>query len=282
MRYRIRHTTRFDYDQPVRESVMEVRMQPRTDSVQRCLEFDLAVKPEVRSHRYIDFLGNAVHHFDIPGVHDHLEVTATTLVDTTPLPPPPRALSSDAWAALDDLRERGEHWDWLHPSHFARPSDRLGCFMEELGIRRRDDPLSVARELDEALGRSISYARGSTSVDSPIEECLESRKGVCQDFAHVFIAIARCLGIPARYVSGYLHHRLESGAAAEDASHAWVELFIPGAGWIGFDPSNRGIVSDRHVRVAVGRDYQDVPPTRGVFRGVAQTRLSVDVDVAQQ
>ncbi len=280
MRYRIRHTTRFEYSDPIRESVMELRMQPRTDAAQRCLEFSLALSPEARFHHYTDYLGNVVHHFDIPSVHQKLEVVSNALVDSAAPPAPSPEVSSRDWAELDALRDGAEHWDWLHPSFFAQPSDPLAQFAEKLKIRRRDDPLTVLKDLNIGIGSALSYESGSTRVDSPIDDCLKAGKGVCQDFAHIFIAIARGLGIPTRYVSGYLFHRLDKGhGPGEDATHAWVEAFVPGMGWIGFDPSNRAVIGPDHVRVAMGRDYLDVPPTRGVFRGTAVTRLTVHVDV---
>ncbi|WP_255603911.1 transglutaminase family protein [Oscillochloris sp. ZM17-4] len=128
--------------------------------------------------------------------------------------------------------------------------------------------------------RTFAYAPQTTTVDSPIDEALAKRKGVCQDFAHIMIALVRPLGIPCRYVSGYLYHRVEDHDRSErDASHAWVEALLPGLGWVGFDPTNNLIARDRHIRVAVGRDYADVPPTKGVYRGRAESSLEVGVKV---
>ena len=255
-------------------------MQPRTDGTQRCLEFDLALSPEARWQKYCDFLGNLVHHFDIPSVHEGLTVTVDAMVDVQADKDLPASVPESAWQALDSLRDEPEYWDWLHPSHFAHPSERLGAFAAELNIRREADPLTIAHRLCSGITASLEYQPGATQVDSPIDHCLEARKGVCQDFAHVFIAMARDVGIPARYVSGYLFHRTRAAAGlGEDASHAWAEAYIPEVGWLGFDPSNKMTAGATHVRVAVGRDYQDVPPTRGVFRGAAETKLNVHVDV---
>lgn len=282
MRYRIHHTTRFRYSQPIRESVMELRMQPRTDGMQRCLEFELSLAPDARWERYSDFLGNAVHHFDIPSVHDELVVTADALVDVQPDKELPGSVSETSWARLDELKEEAEYWDWLHPSHFAHSSDRLEAFAKELSIRREADPLTVVHRLSSGITAALEYQPGATQVDSPIDDCLKARKGVCQDFAHVFIAVSRGLGIPTRYVSGYLFHRTKAATGlGDDASHAWAEAYIPEVGWLGFDPSNQMTAGSTHVRVAVGRDYQDVPPTRGVFRGSAETELNVHVDVTR-
>lgn len=261
---------------------MEVRMQPRTDGTQRCLEFDLSLQPEARWQKYVDFLGNTVHHFDIPSVHQELTVVMDSLVDVQADKELPSNVSEKAWDALDELRQEPEYWDWLHPSHYAHPSERLAVFAENLKVRRESDPLNMMHRLCDGITSSLEYQLGATRVDSPIDDCLDAKKGVCQDFAHVFIAIARGLGVPARYVSGYLFHRTKAAnGLGEDASHAWAEAYIPEVGWLGFDPSNKMTAGATHVRVAVGRDYQDVPPTRGVFRGVAETALKVNVGVAR-
>jgi transglutaminase-like putative cysteine protease len=283
MRYQIQHVTRFDYSEAIRESVMELRMEPRTDSVQRCLEFDLSVQPEAVSQSYTDYLGNVVHHFDIPGDHRHLEVAASALIDMEPRQESAaHANRSDGWDELDGLRDSPEYWDWLHPSHFAQPSERLKAFAEKIHVGRRHDALAELKNLQDAIAGAITYSRGSTMVDSTIDECLEGGKGVCQDFTHLFIALARGIGVPCRYVSGYLFQLDGAGPrTAEAASHAWAEAYVPGGGWFGFDPSNRTMAGPDHVRGAIGRDYQDVPPTRGTFKGMATTKLEVRVSVTR-
>ena len=162
----------------------------------------------------------------------------------------------------------------------AKSSPALASFVDGNGIKRRDDPLRDLLRLSDTLHNSFHYVPGSTSAASPIEHILESRRGVCQDYAHVMITIARSWGIPARYVSGYLHIIGPDGEEAqENATHAWVECLLPELGWVGFDPVNKSVSDERHVRIAVGRDYQDVSPTRGVYRGGGQTRLEVNVQV---
>jgi transglutaminase-like putative cysteine protease len=280
MHLSINHVTKFRYSAPITESIMELRMQPLTEGPQRCLKFDLNLKPSARVTSYQDHLGNAVHHFDIPGRHSQLVINAKSVVESLPRDEPPVPLTSKAWDELDALVEGGDYWDMLMPSHFARPSDALHDFARELDLRRRDDPLTVLRELNTAIYNTFDYVPQSTSADSPIEEALEARKGVCQDYSHIMIALARHLRVPCRYVSGYLFHRVEyNDRSAQDATHAWVEALLPGLGWVGFDPTNNLLAGQRHIRVAVGRDYSDVPPTRGVFKGAAESELSVAVQV---
>jgi transglutaminase-like putative cysteine protease len=146
---------------------------------------------------------------------------------------------------------------------------------------RRRDPLEVLRSLNSAVYQAIAYVPKSTRVDSPIDDALRNRQGVCQDYSHIMIALVRRLGIPCRYVSGYLFHRSELKArSSEGATHAWVEAWLPELSWVGLDPTNNVVARESHVRTAVGRDYADVPPTRGVFKGGASSELTVAVRVA--
>jgi len=280
MYYKIRHLTRFQYSAPISQTFMELRMHPRTELNQRCFDFQCAVTPRAGMHSYRDFLANTVHHFGIPGVHRQLQVIAESIVEVTPPEPFPDSLPPDAWDALDGCSANGEYYDMLLPSHFAKPTALLRELMAKLDARRRDNPLSLALELNTRLYDEFDYAPQSTRVDSPIDHALSQRKGVCQDFAHIMIAMMRSLHIPARYVSGYLYHGSEDQDRSSDgATHAWVEVLIPGFGWLGLDPTNNLIAGQRHIRTAVGRDYMDVPPTNGVFLGEADTNLSVSVTV---
>ncbi|GAC1660963.1 MAG: transglutaminase family protein [Candidatus Acidiferrum sp.] len=280
MAYSIRHTTRFKYHPPVRESVMEVRVQPRSDARQRCLTFSLDVDPQANILVYRDFLGNTVHHFDIPGRHAEIEVGAQALVE---VPPAPLPLATDVgtWSDLDQLVDAGDHWEMVLPSQFAHSTELLKALEHELRIKRRGNPLEVLLELNAALYEAFEYAPNSTKVDSPIDDALRTRQGVCQDLAHIMIALVRQLRIPGRYVSGYLWHgEKNQDRSSAGATHAWMEALLPGAGWVAFDPTNKLLGSERHIRVAIGRDYADVPPTRGVYKGEAESELSVAVTVA--
>lgn len=280
--YTVRHLTRFRYSAPVRESMMEVRMQPRRAASQHCLSFELITDPRAFLTSSRDYLGNIVHHFDVPRAHTQLAITAQALVSVQPPSFVPDALSPDAWDHLDLLTDNGEGVDMLMPSQFAQPTPLLRRFAHELGVERRDDPLSLVREINRKLNQAFTYTPESTKVDSPIDEALQQRAGVCQDYAHIMTALLRDLQIPARYVSGYVYggnDDLHPGRAA--ATHAWVEAMLPGLGWIGFDPTNNSVVGTEHIAVAIGRDYADVPPTRGVFKGNADTELGVAVQVTR-
>jgi transglutaminase-like putative cysteine protease len=286
MYYSIRHLTKFRYSAHVSESLMEARMQPRSDGPQRCLSFQLMVQPKARVQFYRDYLGNMVHHFDVPGRHKQLSIIADALVDVQPSPALPGSLSQSAWDELDEMIAAGDYIEMLMPSHFGQSTELLEQFAGELDVESREkarqrDPLEFVLNLNALLYRKIAYVPKSTRVDSPIDHALESRQGVCQDFAHIMIGLTRRIGIPSRYVSGYMFHKAgDKTRSAEGATHAWVETLLPGLGWVGLDPTNNMLAGERHVRTSVGRDYADVPPTKGVFKGSAESQLLVSVHVA--
>ncbi len=278
--YSVRHLTKFVYASRVSESVMETRMHPRSDSNQRCLSFSLSVSPRCRVFSYRDHLGNQVQHFDIPGQHSQLVIIAESLVEQQPLADVPHFLATSAWAELDALVAEGDYWEMLLPSEFAKPTPALEELAKELRVTRRDDPLMLVRELNQSLYEYFKYTPKSTRVDSPIDEAIKTREGVCQDFAHTMIALVRTVGIPCRYVSGYLYQReSEADRSSTNATHAWVEVFLPYLGWVGFDPTNNLLAHERHIRTALGRDYADVPPTHGIYRGRTKSELYVAVKV---
>jgi len=281
MYYRIRHLTKFNYSAPVSESLMEIRMHPRMEAQQRCLDFQLTITPKAQVHGYRDFLGNSIHHFGVPGTHRQLQITSESVVEMKPAPEVPGYLAPDAWKELDEAIEAGDYWGELLPSHFCGPTTLLEELAGKLEAVRRDDPLMLVRELNTRLSEAIDYEPQATRVDSPIDDALRQGKGVCQDYAHIMIAMLRQVRIPARYVSGYLHHRAEDHDRSSDgATHAWIEAYLPLLGWVGFDPTNNILAGERHIKTAIGRDYADVPPTRGVFKGEARTKLSVAVGVS--
>ncbi len=282
MYYTVRHLTKFVYSNAVSESIMETRMHPRSDALQRCLNFQLSVSPRCRVFSYRDHLANHVHHFDIPGAHEQLVIVAESLVEMEETMPVPSFLAPDAWAELDADVQAGDFWEFLFPSEFTTPTPLLEELGDKLDVRRRDDPLMVLHDLNEKLYHYFDYVPKSTDADSLIDVALTQKTGVCQDFAHVMIALVReRLRMPCRYVSGYLYHgNTDKDRSINSATHAWVEAYLPQLGWVGFDPTNWLVAGDRHIRTAIGRDYSDVPPTHGIFRGSANTDLTVAVRVS--
>ncbi|HEY2178163.1 MAG TPA: transglutaminase family protein [Caulobacteraceae bacterium] len=280
MLFEIRHITQYHYDEPVRESVIEVRMQPRKSGGQGLVGFDLEIEPAAQVLSYADCWGNAVHHFDIPHQHQRLEIIASSVVETYSRPSLPDAVAMEEWEALQSETVRADCWDFLSFGGLIERTEPLAAFIEQRNIAqlKGGDPLTALRQLNSTLYEAFDYEAGITTADSPIDHALTEGRGVCQDFAHIMIALARGWGVPARYVSGYLftdsHDRSTSGA-----THAWVEVFLPSLGWIGLDPTNDAMAGERHLAVAIGRDYSDAPTSHGVFKGEAESRLSVGVSV---
>ncbi len=282
MLYAIRHFTRYRYSHFVWQSMMEVRMHPRSEGNQRCFVFQLSVNPRARIFGYTDSYGNLVHHFDLPSRHDQLTIVSDALVNIDAQPSVPEVMNYEAWTDLEQLVEKKDYWDMLMPSHFARPSPELEELAKEIGATEREgrSPLAFLQDLAAGVHRSFSYVKKGAAVSVPIEHALRSRQGVCQDFAHVLIALVRNAHIPCRYVSGYLYHSGEHAhPSADGATHAWVEAFLPGVGWVGFDPAMNRPVGEGHIRIAIGRDYANVPPTMGAMKGQPDTRLQVRVRV---
>jgi transglutaminase-like putative cysteine protease len=278
----IRHVTQYHYDAPVRESVMELWMQPQKNPRQRLVRFDLELDPDARLFSYADPFGNAVYYFDVPQPHQELTIVACSAVETLAPEPLPAALDMGEWDRLRGDFVLGDCFDFLRPHGFVQHTDALDSFIAEhdLEALKRVDPLTAMFRLTECIYSAFEYEAGVTEADSPIDLALGAGRGVCQDFAHVMIAICRLWGVPARYVSGYLFTDRKYGDRSDpDATHAWVEVFLPSLRWVGFDPTNNMAAGERHVVAAIGRDYRDVPPSRGVYKGGGESHLGVAVTV---
>jgi transglutaminase-like putative cysteine protease len=283
-RYKLAHVTLFSYDGPVSESYNELRLRPRHDETQSCLSFRLTTTPFSKPAAHLDYFNNWVHQFHILPEHRELRVESEAIVLVHPTP----AYVSEAVPLheldqrLEELRD--EYYDWLAPSQYCPALPALNLLTMEAEARCDGTVRGFAVTAATLVNQQFTYKPGATHVHSSIEDCLITRAGVCQDFAHLLIALLRQRGIPARYVSGYLVPRqsLEARSAMENviggqASHAWVQANIPDIGWIGLDPTVGYFVDEQHILVARGRDYGDVPPVRGVYKGHAGQSLSVDV-----
>ena len=282
-RHEIEHATEFVYSEPVRRCVMTLYVQPLQDRRQVLRRFSIKTDPPGAVFGFDGCLGNRGHFFDRPGRHRRLSIRARSTVEVGPIPETPAGLADDAWDALRRAAREPDLNLMLQPSRFVRPSAMLDEFIAESGLAPGDDPLAGALALRARLHQLFDYIPGATAVDSPIEQILRSREGVCQDYAHVMASILRGWGVPTRYVSGYVGpERDYGGGETTGESHAWVESWFPGLGWVGLDPTNDMQCDERHVRVAVGRDYADVPPTRSVFLGAAESMLRVKVRIARE
>ncbi|HEY8806303.1 MAG TPA: transglutaminase family protein [Candidatus Limnocylindria bacterium] len=270
MRIAVEHRTQLAYSDDVVESVMDARLGPRTDEHQRWISFDLSVEPRASVRRYNDGFGNAAHLITVARPHRTIDVVMrgeieTTLTDPFQLPRArPTALAP------------GDAADFMSPSPLIPQAPELGT----IAMPFREEPgFEAVQKLMHLVHERFEYRADVTGVETSVAEVLSHSSGVCQDFAHVLIGLCRAIGIPARYVSGYILAGAEPSAPKRGAavSHAWIEAFTPTHGWRGFDPTNDLMASEHHVKMAVGRDYHDIPPTRGTFRGVADEELSVAV-----
>ena len=267
----VEHRLRLDYDAAIREAFLELRLQPKPTPHQTVASFVLAVGPPTAVHRYRDWNDNVVHHLSLTRVHDRIEVSSRSLVETHPATPPLATLTEPAGAASPAW----ELYDFLQLDGPLRESRKLTSFAR-LIESPRGEPLGrhVAR-LGDALHERFRYRKDVTRYDSTTDDFLDAGAGVCQDFAHLMLAALRTRRIPCRYVSGYLHVEPKPGEAAQ--SHAWVEVHSEALGWVPFDPTHNREIDERYVVVAHGRHYDDVPPNRGIYRGSARETLSAEV-----
>ena len=263
MRLRIEHVTRFSYDGPISEAHTLMRLKPMDGWGQRCLSFMLTTDPRAEPAAYVDVRGNDVRYVDILQPHQRLVVSAASLVLTTP-------------ALVDDQRELSplEQVDYLGETGYVTCTDAVRALAAP--CRVGGDAAATAQAVMRAVKGALAYAKGVTDVTTTAVEALTLGRGVCQDYSHLMLAACRHLGLPARYVSGYLY---DPKPGSEAAPHAWVDVFLEGRGWLSLDPTHGVEQTERHVRVAVGRDYSEVTPTRGVYTGNAAETLSVAVKV---
>ncbi len=283
MHLRIRHSTRYIYPFPAVESHNELRLKPLTDAHQTCVDFRLVVRPSAAIFSHETPFGT-VHHFNVREPHSEMEIIGESAVETRNSDPfAGLNLTEDDWVYYRDGAARRLFPEYLAPTRLV--PDEPAAASIAASARARDGR-SVAEflvTLNRVLHRLLEYDFEATTVSSTIRDVLGDRKGVCQDFTHLMLAVSRSQGIPARYVSGYILTATEGAPMiGGEAMHAWVECYLPDRAWHGFDPTNDLLANDRYVKVHIGRDYHDVAPTRGVYRGPAEQRLEVDVSVSAE
>lgn len=285
-RYRLLHTTEFLYDGPVSESYNEVRLRPLHDEKQSCLSFRLTTTPGSRGTAYRDAYGNWVHQFNVLPEHRRLKVEAESVVLAHDLAESAGESQRLAEFDADSDQLDEEYFDFIAPTGYVPHLNDLKPLLSASEKASGGSVMGFAQAASNLIHERFEYVKGATHVHSSIEDSLALGAGVCQDFAHLMLGIVRMRGIPGRYVSGYLVPGRGNGMDTKQeeviggqASHAWAEVFIPNQGWAGFDPTLAQPVGLRHVRIAYGRDYGDVAPVRGVYKGRAGQRLSVDVCV---
>jgi transglutaminase-like putative cysteine protease len=273
-RYRIQHTSRYDYDRTVGASFNEARLTPLQTAWQTRLESGIRIEPMTWSFRYTDYWGTEVRVFEADKPHRSLEVRATSLVELDAARRP--APGQLGWADLRAGTVRDEFTEYLRQTRATEPPLELADLADSIAADHT--PAQAARAIGEAVHDAVTYRSGVTAVQTTAVEAWHQRSGVCQDYAHLVVGALRHMGVPARYVSGYLYPttKPEVGDTALGESHAWVEFWA--GEWTAHDPTNLAEVADRHVMVGTGRHYGDVPPIKGIVAGSHET-LGLDVTV---
>lgn len=279
MRLRVFHRTRYSYRTTVRDSHNELRLRPATRDRARLEFFLLNVQPPVRLRHFRDQWLNYVHYFDIAEPHSELVIEAHTTINTTS----PYEAGKPAGVLLHQLKRIEDDLvqPFLGSSRYVEIIPEL--WREAIDLREgRNDVFEIAEAIMRHIYQTWSYAPNTTSVSTHVRDLLAARRGVCQDFTHVMLAMCRAIGIPARYVSGYLYNGPDSHLRGAQASHAWCEVFLPGNGWFGLDPTNDTLADERHIKIATGRDYHDAAPVSGHFNGPpgATSALEVDLEIS--
>jgi transglutaminase-like putative cysteine protease len=291
MKLNISHVTQYEYADPVTDSVNEIRLTPSTNERQSCYQQQISIEPNASLFTFEDYFGNRVHAFSVNGPHRRLTIRTLMTVVTKQAP------TAEERALYLSKRPPGQAWEWLRTeeaanrftefllhTEYTSNTEEVERFASAL-IPSEDGQIISVLDWLTALSSQIRtefiYDPEATNVKTKTSDMFEHKRGVCQDFAHLMIACSRALGVPARYVSGYhFVGDLQGGSADfEQASHAWVEAFVPGLGWCSFDPTNTDPVGERYVKLGHGRDYKDIVPVKGVYRGTGEQLLKVTVDV---
>ncbi len=277
MKLAVLHRTTFIYPSPVTHSVNTLHLEPRTFPYQKTISALIRVVPATRVRRFTDLFQNITQHFELPGSHTKLEIESRIRVHNLPLD----ITAASRAATVDGYKDpsvREQIWQYLQESRWV--SRHPEVWRQAVDVTRGlSSVFEQASALMAWIHSAFRYEPGVTSVSTHLVEAFAMRHGVCQDFTHVMLGLCRSVNIPARYASGYLYNGPRDKLVGAQASHAWAEVYLPAAGWIGFDPTNNTLADERYVKVAVGRDYEDVAPVRGNYRGTGQCRMEVQVEV---
>jgi transglutaminase-like putative cysteine protease len=272
-----RHTSTYRYGAPVVASFNEARITPQATGGQTVLDTSISVSPNTSLYSYRDYFSTIVVAFDVPEAHNELVVVGTSTVDTASVRPLPSGI---AWEDLEGPGVEDRMTEYLLATPYTTGDDDLIGIAKE--FHGAGSPLDAVEAVGQWIRSSMTYEMGVTAVSTSALEAWRERRGVCQDFAHVGLVMLRKLGVPSRYVSGYLHPSTEGeiGVAVKGAGHAWIECWL--GAWHPFDPTHGEAVGDRYVTVARGRDYADVTPFRGIYQGGALDELEVSVELVRQ
>lgn len=282
VRYEIAYRTSIQYDDIVRGSQNEVRACPISDEFQQLIAYRVSTQPSTRVLSYVDYFGTRVDTFGVREPHVALDITAEASVETLPRP---LVTVSPRMADLEQPAFRDEHTEYLAPSAHTSWDDDIAAAAARIAAVTGDDVVGIVLALHRFVHTSLRYTPGATYIGVDVNEVLAKAQGVCQDYAHLAVALCRSVGIPARYVSGYFFAASDAtgedaaGDAIEVQTHAWFEAAIPEWGWLALDPTNAQQVGQRHIAIGHGRDYDDVPPVRGVYSGHGRPATQAVVEI---
>lgn len=279
-KFKIRHVTKYEYENPVRDSANQIMLYPIKDAHQQVIQHTVSITGNPVVDVYFDPYGNQVGTFTQARPHKELVIDSKLIVETFPRRIPEDTTPSELqWLELASLKQQVEFIDFLRIERFAALPE-----MEKIIEAERCKnctPYVTAKDFCQYVFRNFEYKKGITTVETTLDEVWSLRLGVCQDFAHILLVMLRLVGIPARYVSGYICPK-KNGMRGEGATHAWVEAYIPFYGWLGLDPTNDTIVEEAHVRLAVGKNFSDCSPVKGTYRGTSNHTLDVSVSVGYE
>ena len=278
--FSIHHVTKYTYEVPVRDSANQIMLFPVKDEFQSVLKQNLSITGDPVVDIYKDYYGNDVGSFTYAESHQELVIDSRIEVVTVSRTLPEDNQDKEAqWNQLQSLRYQAPYIDFLKQEPFAAVDEiRQVTHLEQV---LEVSPFGAAQKLNEYVYEQFQYIKGVTNIETTCDEIWKLKAGVCQDFAHILLAMLRTINIPARYVSGYICPN-RNGMRGEGATHAWVEAYIPGYGWLGLDPTNNCIVNDLHVRLAVGRNFSDCSPVKGTYKGTSNHTLEVGVSVSYE
>ncbi len=278
--FQIQHITKYKYDRPVRESANQIKIFSFNKPGQEILSHEIVISEEPSVNKFTDYWGNTVGFFTVPQAHEELIIDSRLIAKTSPI-------------CLEEQLSTPKDWDLLKEETFSsillpdlarmekiRSQEKIQLILDHISIDNCS-PLEAAMRYSRFIFEQFKYVKGITNVETTIDEILEFRSGVCQDFAHVLLQLLRTVGIPSRYVSGYICPN-KNGMRGEGATHAWVDAYIPNMGWIGIDPTNNCFAHEHHIQLAVGRDFSDCTPVKGTFKGPANHELMVYVSVGYE
>jgi transglutaminase-like putative cysteine protease len=275
--YRIKHITRYTYTTPVIDSANQIMLYPVEDKFQEVKNHNLTISGNPAIDVYEDFFGNHAGLFTIVTPHHELNILSEIEVVTHPVTiPADNAPVEDQWNYLSMMRDEYTYLDFLIKESFENSNEVLAEVKQQVNVS--STPFQAAMNMSSFVYNEFEYKQGITSVETKIDEVWNLKAGVCQDFAHMLLVMLRLAGIPARYVSGYICPK-NKDLRGEGATHAWVDAYIPHHGWIGLDPTNNCVVNDRHVRLAVGRNFSDCTPVKGTYKGSSEHTLEVAVSI---